>query len=102
MFISLHQQTPLHEAASRSSIDTVTFLVDKGAEVNIKNKFGVSTSIDNIPTMEGLEMREYLFWVTRFSGKCSPPIYMYSHQFIANNHDKWSRESLHFFIRKSI
>jgi len=64
MCISLHQLTPLHEAASRSSVDAVTFLVDKGADVNIKDEYGVSTSIDNIPTMEGLKMREYFFWAT--------------------------------------
>jgi len=89
-------------AALGDNLDAVTFLVDKGAEVNIQVEDGVSTSIDNIPTMEGLEVCEYLFSVTRSSGKGSPPMYMYSHQFIATNHDKWSHESLHFFIRKSI
>jgi len=65
MFIFLHQETPLHSAAYRDHVDTVAFLVDKGAEVNIKDEEdGVSTSIDNIPTTEGLEIREYLFWVT--------------------------------------
>ena len=41
-FISLHQWTPLHVAAYRDDVDAVTFLVDKGADVNIKDEYEVS------------------------------------------------------------
>jgi len=42
MFISLHQRTPLHVAAYRDNADAVAFLVDKGADINIKDKCDVS------------------------------------------------------------
>ena len=64
MFISLHQRTPLHMAACRDNAETAAFLVDKGADVNIGDEYGVSTSIDNIPMEKGLEMCEYFFQVT--------------------------------------
>ena len=40
--ISLHQWTPLHVAAYRDTVDAVAFLVDKGADINIKDKCDVS------------------------------------------------------------
>jgi len=40
--ISLHQWTPLHVAAYKDKFDAVTFLVDKGADVNIKDEHEVS------------------------------------------------------------
>ena len=45
MFISLHQQTPLHIAASNGHDYTVQCLVEKGAEINIKDKDGVRLKI---------------------------------------------------------
>ena len=39
---SPHQETPLHKAAYHGQEDTVRCLVDKGADVNIKNGKGVS------------------------------------------------------------
>ena len=42
IFISLHQRTPLHVAAYRGNVETVAFLVDKGADMSIKNENGVS------------------------------------------------------------
>ena len=41
-FISLHQWTPLHVAAYRRNVDAMNFLVDKGADVNIKDEYEVS------------------------------------------------------------
>ena len=35
---------PLHLAASCGHIDTVQYLIDSGAGINIKNRFGVSES----------------------------------------------------------
>ena len=43
--LSLHQMTPLHLAASVGHNDIVRCLVEKGAGINIKDKFGVSTII---------------------------------------------------------
>ena len=37
-FISPHQKTPLHLAAEGGHMDTVTCLVEKGANTNIKDK----------------------------------------------------------------
>ena len=34
---SPHQYTPLHLAAEGGHVDTVRYLVDKGADLNIKN-----------------------------------------------------------------
>ena len=58
MFISFQQAAPLHVAAYRDNVEAITFLVDKGADVNIKDNREVSTSIDNMPMEKGLEMRE--------------------------------------------
>jgi len=41
-FVSLHQWTPLHVAAYKDHVDAVTFLVDNGADVNIKDEHEVS------------------------------------------------------------
>ena len=42
-FNSSHQRTPLHWAADRGDVDTVRYLFDKGAEINIKDhSVGVS------------------------------------------------------------
>ena len=65
MFISLRQLTPLLMAARNFVVDAVAvaFLVDKGADVNIRDPKGVSTSIDiNIPMEKGLEMCEYEYF----------------------------------------
>ena len=40
-FLSLHQQTPLHIAASKNYERTVECLVDEGADINIKDNTGV-------------------------------------------------------------
>ena len=40
--MSFQQSTPLHLAAKEGSYNVVRYLVDKGADVNIKNQFGVS------------------------------------------------------------
>ena len=39
---SLHQWTPLHAASFRGNIETVKYIVEKGADVNIKDDQGVS------------------------------------------------------------
>ena len=41
-FIFSYQQTPLHIAASKGRDYTVEFLLEKGADKNIKDKEGVS------------------------------------------------------------
>ena len=41
LFLSLHQQTPLHIAASKNYERTVECLVDEGADINIKDNTGV-------------------------------------------------------------
>ena len=42
-FNSHNQGTPLHWAADRDNVDTVRYLFDKGAEINIKDhSVGVS------------------------------------------------------------
>ena len=40
-----HQWTPLHVAASKGRVYTVKWLVNKGADVNIKDKEGVRETI---------------------------------------------------------
>ena len=42
LFNSRHQYTPLHWAAGKGHVDTVRCLVDKGADINIEDKNGVS------------------------------------------------------------
>ena len=39
---SHHQSTPLHKAAERGRKDIVTYLVERGADVSIKDHDGVS------------------------------------------------------------
>ena len=41
-FISPYQKTPLHSAAKGGHVDTVTYLVEKGADTNIKDKYEAS------------------------------------------------------------
>ena len=41
-FNSLHQRAPLHWAAGEDHVDAVRCLVDKGADINIKNGHSVS------------------------------------------------------------
>ena len=41
-FNSLHQRAPLHWAAGEDQVDAVRCLVDKGADINIKNGHSVS------------------------------------------------------------
>ena len=41
-FVSPHQKTPLHKAAGRGHIDTVEYLIQAEADVNIQNIDGVS------------------------------------------------------------
>jgi len=38
----MQQNTPLHLAAEKDHLDAVTYLVGKGADVNIRNHMGVS------------------------------------------------------------
>ena len=40
--LSPHQDTPLHVAAEGGHTDSVQYLIDKGAGINIKNKTEVS------------------------------------------------------------
>ena len=40
-FFSLNQRTPLHNATRRTHEDIVRYLVDKGANINAKEKNGV-------------------------------------------------------------
>ena len=40
--LSPHQYTPLHQAAVSGHTETVQYLVANGAEINIRNKNGVS------------------------------------------------------------
>ena len=42
LFISLHQRTPLQWAVIEGHMDIVKSLVVKGADINIKDKNGVS------------------------------------------------------------
>jgi len=42
IILSLHQATPLHVAAESGNVDTVSYLGDKGADINIKDGDGVS------------------------------------------------------------
>ena len=37
-----HQYTPLFVAAAKNHVDTVRYLVDKGADMNVKAENGVS------------------------------------------------------------
>ena len=39
-FVSPHQYTPLHWAAVNGHIDTVQSLINKGAEINIRDNHG--------------------------------------------------------------
>ena len=39
---SPHQRTPLHEAAGGGSPDTVEYIIQAGADINIKSDDGVS------------------------------------------------------------
>ena len=42
-YFLFHQQTPLHLAAERGRFEnTLKYLVDKGADINIKENYGVS------------------------------------------------------------
>ena len=45
LFLFLNQRTPLHVAASKGHDYTVECLVEKGANINIKDKDGVGMSI---------------------------------------------------------
>ena len=40
-FVSPHQQTPLHWAAGEGKEGTVQLLIEKGADINIKDRSGV-------------------------------------------------------------
>ena len=40
--LSPHQGTPLHVAAEGGHTDSVQYLIDKGAGINVKNNYGVS------------------------------------------------------------
>ena len=43
IFVSFsHQRTPLHKAAGNGKVDVVRYFVGKGADVNVKDKDGVS------------------------------------------------------------
>jgi len=42
LFLSLHQRTPLHEAAQCHHKEVEEYLVDHGADVNMKDNDGVS------------------------------------------------------------
>ena len=43
IFVSFcHQRTPLHKAAGSGKVDVVRYFMGKGADVNVKDKDGVS------------------------------------------------------------
>ena len=42
IFASRHQWTPVHQAAKEGHVDTVKFLVEKGANIRTKDGYGVS------------------------------------------------------------
>ena len=42
LLISLHQMTPLHVAVKKARTEVVKFLVDKEADINIKDGNGVN------------------------------------------------------------
>ena len=45
MFISLYQQTPMHSAANEGNEYTIEGLVAQGADINIKDRNGVSLAV---------------------------------------------------------
>ena len=45
---SLNQRTALHIAARRADVETVQYLVDRGAYINAQEKSGVSILCDRI------------------------------------------------------
>ena len=51
---SPHQKTPLHWAAEEGHVDIVRYLVDKGADFNIKDQRGVSDTAlkAGVPNLE--------------------------------------------------
>ena len=49
-FISLHQMTPLHVAVERALTEIVKFLVDRGADITIKDYNGVNIYVCMEPT----------------------------------------------------
>ena len=42
LFLSLHQWTPLLVSVERGNTEALRYLVDKGADINIKDDDGVS------------------------------------------------------------
>ena len=47
-YFSLNQRTALHIAARRADVETVQYLVDRGAYINAQEKSGVSILCDRI------------------------------------------------------
>ena len=40
--VNLYQGTPIHRAAGKGHLDTMNYLIEKGASINIKDEYGVS------------------------------------------------------------
>ena len=59
---SLNQQTPLHLAAREGHMDTVEFLINNGADINIQDNNGVSR-VSDLYSCVNLELNRSLrYW----------------------------------------
>ena len=64
LFLSFCQQTPLHIAASKNYERTVECLVDEGADINIKDKDGVSTTHTTVGILYVIHVHTILSWAS--------------------------------------